>query len=212
MTTAKQTMSDAWFVRIDGSHDFLKTQLNGFKGKIDTKRIFGIYHTGDRNDNPHCHFVIQTTGQVQKQSFALRCKNTFNIEKRSQYSVNVWDGNIEAIAYMFHEEGASELVRMGFTDEEIKQAKAINESVQKVVNVNKQKASGKLVEKALEEFKDKDVVRYDVLIFMLKQIQEGNNYHPGEGRLKMFVEEVMVRRTSDLEGYAYELERRLWRD
>lgn len=211
MATAKQTMGNAWFVRVDGAKEFLKTKLNEFRGKLDTKKLYGVYHTGDKHDNPHCHFVIETSSTVQKQSFALRCKTLFGIEKRSQYSVNVWDGKIEAIAYMFHEDGAEELARLGVTDEEIDEAKKINESTKKVVAVNKQKASGKLVEKALEAFPE-EPTRREVLMFMLKEIRDGNNYHPGEGRLKMFVEEVMVRRTGDLEWYAEQLERRLWRD
>lgn len=212
---AKSEYSDKWFVRVDGNQEFLVEKLKKLSECLDTKALIAAYHLGEKQDNPHCHFAIEC-GSTQKQSFAKRMKALFGIEKRSQYAVDVWDGNrvAGAVAYLFHESAAKIITNVGFTDEELTLAKQACEATQKVVNVNKQKASGKLVEKALEQFKNQEVDRSDILLYMLKEIRDGGAYYPGEYRLKSFVEEVMVKRLGDRElaRYARQLEERLWRE
>lgn len=212
---AKTQVSDKWFVRIDGNEEWLRPKLNTMAHWIDTQAILGVHHLGDSKENPHCHFVIHTSS-TQKQSFALRVKKLFDIEKRSQYAVDVWDGVkvAGAVAYMFHEEDRPILVSRGFTEEEISLAKASHKATEKVVAVNKAKASGKLVEKALAHFEKQEVDKTTVLQYMLEEIQNGGSYYPGEYRLKSFVEEVMVRRLTsrELPRYARQLAERLWRE
>lgn len=212
---AKSLKSDKWFVRVDGNEEWLKTKLNIIAHWIDTQAIFGIYHLGDKEENPHCHFVIHTS-TTQKQSFALRIKNLFDIEKRTQYAIDVWDGVKVggAVAYMFHEKDRPILVSRGFTEEEISLAQAAHQATEKVVDINKKKSSGKLVDKALAHFENQEVERIDILQYMLKEIHSGGSYYPGEYRLKSFVEEVMVRRLDPrgLARYAREMEQRLWRE
>lgn len=213
---AKSIVSDKWFVRVDGNEEFLTQKLKILADCLDTKVLHGLFHLGERRDNSHTHFVIQTSPS-QKQSFAVRIKKLFDIVKKNDYAIEIWDGIPDggAVSYMYHEENAKVLFSKGISQEEIDRAIALNKKVQEVVSVNKKRASGKLVEKALEHFDfNSQPERREVLLFMLKEINKGDSYHPGEFRLKSFVEEVIIKKSnaSELEEYARLCEARMWRD
>lgn len=209
---SKSQKSNLWFLRVDGSNEFLTQKFRELSQSPDTLELLSVFHLGEKGEHPHAHAVIATLSTTQKQSFAIRLKKLFDVEKRHQYALDVWDGDKVkgATSYMFHEKDAPILCNKGFTEEQIKEARVISAEVQKVVERNKEKASGRLVERALaEEGLD---TRLDILTWMLTQIKEGQAYHPGEYKLKQFVEEVEIRRTTDIRDYAIELSRRLWRD
>lgn len=208
---SKSVKGNAWFIRVDGNLEFLTQKCNELASNVDTVDMLAVFHKGEKGDNPHAHIVIVTFSIVQKQSFALRIKSLFSIDKRTQYAIDVWDGDKEkgASSYLWHESDAKLIVKKNFTEENIARQKELCVEVQKVVARNKEKASARLVERALTEDLDS---RYDILLWMLKQIKEGQAYHPGEYKLKQFVEEVMIRKTGNISNYAMELERRLWRD
>lgn len=216
-TPASRVKSNLWFVRVDGAEEHLKAKCKQLSGCIDVRAMLAAYHTGKSKENPHCHFVIEIANEVQKQSFAIRIKTCFGIEKKTQYSLNVWDGkrDIGAVSYLYHEEDAKILTNVGFTDEELALAKQANSAVQAVVAINAERASGKLVNRALDKFgKEQHVSRKDILLFMLTEIQQGLSYHPGQYRLKQMVEEVEIKRANpdELEQMAEVWEKNLWRE
>lgn len=203
---AKSVKSNLWFIRIDGQKEHLQQKCLELSRGIDTISLLAFYHVGGNKENPHCHICIETNVQIQKQSFAIRIKSLFGIEKKSQYAIQPWDGNRTsgAVSYMFHEDTAELLCNRGFTEPELQSARQSNDAVQRVVAINKEKASHKLVEKAYE-YAMKDVKRFDafkILSFMLCEIKEGNNYHPGDYMLKRYLEEIEVRMCNDIEGLA----------
>lgn len=213
---AKTERSKFWFVRVDGSKEFLEQKCGELSRSIDVEAMLATYHTGATKENPHTHFVIELKTEPQKQSFQKRIKQLFGIEKRSQYAVEVWDGNKRggASSYLFHESEAPTICCFHFSSEDVERCKEVNEEHQKVVNINKQKASTKLVDKAVEEFTgQKQVRKEDILLFMITKIHRGENYHPGEYKLKQFVEEVEIKIAdeNDLENIASNLAFRLWR-
>lgn len=200
MVATKSIRSKYWFVRIDGSKQFLRQKCEELSQQIDTVAMLSAYHVGDKKDNPHCHFVIELASEPQKQSFAVRLKGLFAIEKKTQYALDVWDGNrgAGACSYLFHEEfsqeGSGIICNKGFTDEELADARAANDAVQRVVKVNKEKASTKFVERALKEFEnDPYVSSRDLLEFMMTECRDGNLYWPGTFRARQMIEEVQVK-------------------
>ena len=92
---------------------------------------------------------------LQKQSVDLRLKKLFDVNGNKEYSSKIWDGNIDgegAGSYLFHEDDYTDediLANKGYGSEKIDKLKAINKKVKEVVAINKQKASTKLVDKAL---------------------------------------------------------------
>lgn len=212
---SKSTKSNKWFVRIDGNQEHLTNKLKALSTAIDTIAILGAFHLGSKKENPHCHFVIETASLIQKQSFAIRIKDLFVITKRSEYALNVWDGErgTGAVSYLFHETDAKILVNKGFTDGDIERAKLANDAVQRVVAINKEKASQKLVDKTYEYLTENKMSysHFESIRFMLNEIKKGNNYHPGEYMLKKYCEEIEVRMSENLDDLTQNVIMRLWR-
>jgi len=185
--------SSNWFVRVDGNHEFLTTKLKAIDW-IDVKTLLGFLHQGDTKENPHTHFVISLSSELQKQSFDKRIKVLFNITKKSEYSSKVWDGGNEAIAYMFHED-TEPVVNKGVLASTLVQAKEHNKVLQKVIAVNKEKTSGKLLDKILEKV-DKDNTLEEIAEVALDLIYEGSVYHPGDFKLKSVISDAYIKTRS----------------
>lgn len=213
---SKATKSNLWFARFDGEKEWLKARLTSLAGCIDIVEILGVYHQGDKKNNPHTHFVFQSSNKIQKQSMAIRLKKLFGLEDKSRdYSLDVWDGDKEkgATGYLFHEAEAEVLVNKGFSEANMANAKLANEAVQRVVALNKEKTSKRLVDKALEHFSAQRPSRQELLCFFARRIREGENHYPGDFMLKRYVEEVELRLKDDNEigRWAWALENNLWR-
>lgn len=219
MVTAKSTRSAFWFVRVDGPESFLRQKCEALASQIGVKAMLAAYHEGDRKENPHCHFVIEIDSNPQKQTFALRIKSLFEITNKNNYSLEVWDGKrgAGACSYLFHEENPSILVNRGFTEQDILEATTANAAVQRVVRMNREKASTRLPDQAVAHFENlrvnSEVLRHDIMVFMLKRIKSGENHHPGSYLLKKYVEEVELRLldANEIEEYAAHLINNLWR-
>lgn len=213
---AKSLRSKCWFVRSDGTEEYLRQKCGELARWIDVEAVLAVYHIGGSKENPHCHAVINMTSELQKQSFDKRIKLLFGIEKRSQYSTKHWDGvrDAGASSYIFHEEDAKILVAKNWSEAELDAAKATNAAVQKVVAVNKERSSTKLVDKAVEYFSSSKPTRGEVLRYMLKECRDGGSYYPGSYNLKKYVEEVVLKLTdgTDFEYFAAEMEAQLWRN
>lgn len=218
MVATKATRSSNWWVRLDGPEEFLRQKCGELSQALDTVAMLAAFHKGKRGENPHCHIVITVSSEIQKQSFAVRLKKMFDITKPSQYSLDVWDGERGkgAVSYLFHEPDEKILANKGFTDKEIMDGREANAAVQAVVALNKEKASHKLVERALLEFKDeKDTwcIRTRILRFMVELCKKGEVYWPGSFLIKKYVEEVEIQLMDgdDLDQYVADLEKNLWR-
>lgn len=184
-----------WFVRVDGNKDDLTNMCKEVKGWIDTKRMLSLYHTGETKENPHIHFVIELTSEIQKQSFDIRIKKVFKIEKKSQYSTKVWDGEQSACSYMFHESPHNIICNKDFTSEELDKFKELNESIQKVVELNKSRAPGRQVDRVVEEFRGDPIkpTRKDIFVKFMEKIRNGEMYEPGDYQITKYVEEAYMK-------------------
>lgn len=208
-----RVVSDKWFVRVDGPESFLATKCRELSGWIDADKVFGVYHTGKTKENPHCHMLIAMTSILQKQSFDVRIKKLFEIDKKTQYSTKVWDGNYGegAGSYLYHEsDDPPILVNKGFTELHIQGFKDANALVQRVMAQANEKANTKLIEKALAEFSttsmdNNKILEWEVFKYMLQCIKNGENYHPGEFNLMKYVAEVVLRLSNaqQFEDYAW---------
>lgn len=204
-----------WFVRVDGSAESLKEKCKSFSGQIDAVRMLSLFHMGETKENPHCHFVIELSSEIQKQSFDVRLKKTFDIEKRSQFSSKVWDGHESACGYMFHESPHNIICNKGFTSEEISRFIKINEDTQKVVDINKSRAPGRQVDRIVTEFNGEEPpTRYAIFKVVMQKIRDGEMYEPGDFQLPKIVEEIYGK-TRDARGWVDYVEdryRKLFRD
>lgn len=210
----KADKSCKWFVRVDVSKDGGIACAGMMLQWIDMKRLLMIHHMGEKKDNPHVHFVIELSSELQKQSLDTRMKKVFIVEKKSQYSSKIWDGGDEACGYMFHEPDCVICHNKGFTEDEIARFRILNESVQKVIAVNKEKASCRAPDRAIEHFAGSSPSRREVLEYYVTQIREGLMYEPGDFQMARYIEEVIVKVTAkeDLDWYVDTRLRRIFRD
>jgi len=212
--TGKSAVSSSWFCRVDGDESVLRPKITEFLAKIDIVKMLCVHHTGSKKANPHVHFVVTIANPVQKQSFAVRVKNHFGVVDRS-YALDLWDGEHmgKCITYMFHEEAAPILCVKGWSPAEITEAQRQGKAISDAVTESKEKASQKLVERALQAFGEKSPEKYDILLFMIKEIHAKTAYHPGEFKLKTYVEEVYIKLLpgNRVAEYAFQLYNNLWR-
>lgn len=219
MVASKSVRSKLWFVRLDGPEEHLRQKCGDLSQSLDTVAMIAAFHKGNRGENPHCHICIEIQSEIQKQSFAERLKKLFGIVAKSQYALDVWDGNRGkgAVSYLFHEDGAPIFVRKGFTEEDLLRAREANEAVQAVVNVNKERASNKLVDRALDQFSGAVYrldLKVDILKWMLQECREGRSYYPGSFMLKKYVEEVELKCVGDddMDMFVGRVYSQLWRN
>lgn len=196
--------SNAWFVRVTAPMEFLKSKVTGLIGALEAPiKLLAVYHEGDSKENPHCHFVVLYQKEVQKQSIDVKYKKHFGVSG-NQYSSKPWDGRDEACAYMFHESDdiSRILANKGFTDEDIERFKEMNRVSQKVQEINKEKASGRVVNKIIA-IANESWTKHDILNEMFKRIREGDMYEPGDFMLKRYVEEIYLKLRPDDEWEDY---------
>jgi len=139
-------------VRVDAL-DGYADKLPMLKSCQDYKSMVAVRHNGTTKENPHYHLVIQTT--VAAQAFRVRMRKIFDQGKGNGHmSIKPWDGCIDAISYLFHEdENAVLLVQHNVSDETVAQAKARNKEVAALVQASKSKAAWQLEGIVLEQAK-----------------------------------------------------------
>lgn len=118
----------------------------------DYEWVAGMTHKGDRKDpNPHHHFVIKTA--VPDGTIRKRMKLIFNKGKGNGHmSIKKWDGNQDAVSYLFHEDPDAPLTfRKGISDEYILDSRNRNKRVQVEVAKAKGNASWTLEQDVWEQ-------------------------------------------------------------
>lgn len=221
MPPAVRVISDKWFVRADGPESFLRQKCRELQSWIDVLTCHGVYHAGtSKKENPHTHIIMTMSSTLQKQSFDIRIKKLFEVVDRNAYSTKAWDGAMGegAGSYLYHESNDSPvLCNKGFDETAIDGFKTANASVQRMVAINNEKANTKLVGLALEEFKDSEwnagSLEFEIFKYMLKRTKDGDNYHPGEWKLKAYVQEVHLRLCPDsrFDDFAYSKYEKIFR-
>jgi len=101
-----------------------------------------------------------------------------------------------------------------FTEEELNRFRAVNESVQKVIEINKSKASCRAPDRAIEYFKNESPSRRDVLELFITWIRAGEMYETGDYQMAKYIEEVIIKTTAqeDLSWYVDSRLKRIFRD
>jgi len=112
--------------------------------------VVAVRHGGKTNENPHYHLVIKTS--ILPQAFRKRMKLLFPEGKGNQHmSIKPYDGAIEAVSYLFHEDpDAQLLVQHGVSDDYITKARTVNQKVRVMVQEAKERASWKLEDDVFE--------------------------------------------------------------
>jgi len=176
--------------------------LEGYAEKItllqavtDYVSIVAMRHKGASGENPHYHLVIRT--DTKQQAFRVRMKKVFDLGSGNEHmSIKNWDGNIDAIAYLFHEDpqGTPHLIS-NVSPETIEKARQRNLEVTQKVAVAKEKASWKIEEEMMKIYAAKKIspdqytIAKDILLFALRN----DKYPPNDFLLKSMVTKIEFR-------------------
>jgi len=192
--------SAQWFVRVDGEPDVLRPKVKGFAEHVDNVDILAVSHTGRGKENPHCHFLVSIRSPIQKQSMAIRIKSHFEVVNRG-YALAVWDGKkLEegASTYLFHEPNAHILFSRGWSDSDLKEVQRLGGIVRQAVEKEKEKASTKLIDRALKHFEGGNPDKFQIFAYMMEEVASKKAYWPGTFKIKQYVEEVEIKLSQNL--------------
>lgn len=196
-------VSDKWFIRITLPWEAIDLLIkNNPMVFLDHKRQLVVSHLGTKTEKQHVHCLVELSEPLQKQSVDKRYKKLFGVSG-ADYSSKQWDGDMGAGAgsYLFHDSLATVMVNKGFTDEQITEFQRLNADIQKVVEVNKQRASGRCVERVLKQIGDEHWTRHQIATQLINDIHDGVMYEPGDYVLKRYIEEIYMKQ---LKGTQYD--------
>lgn len=161
----------------------------------DYESIVGIKHRGKGGENQHYHLVVAT--KVRDQAFRVRLRKIFDQGKGNEHmSIKAWDGKIDAIAYLFHEDPEGPLhIQYNVSDKTIEEARVMNREVLEKVAIAKEKASWKIEEELYLHYKMTDqtpgiyCITRDIVLYALRH----DKYVPNDFLLKAMAYKLQFR-------------------
>jgi len=193
-------VSRNWFVRVTGPQEFLIQKLQLLS--VEMEKGLAVYHTGEKGENPHTHFVCTTSKELQKQSWDKKLKAVFSVSGNGMYSSKVWDGNLTdegAGTYLFHEDPDTTPVILckNISTNEIENLKDIARKVNKVIACNKEKAETKIPQKIMVRWQEAGKPRWtdeDIVRAVCQMTTAGECYLPKtDWQWKAYIEETRLK-------------------
>lgn len=184
-----------WFIRITAPWEHIRSKMATIKGWIDYEGMMVGYHHGDKRGAPHAHICLSLKTELQKQSVDTRFKKLYDVSG-STYSSKPWDGDKKAMSYLYHDPKGEVVNEMGLTESELAELTNLNTEIQKVVEVNKGRASHKVVEYVLAQA-NSGWSRYDIGECILRAVAQGEFYDPGDFALERYINEIELKLNKD---------------
>lgn len=165
----------------------------------DYDAVLAVRHVGSKKENTHYHIVIRTN--VKAQALRVRLRKLFpDGSGNGHMSIKHWDGDDRALSYLFHElepeETATLLANKGFSDQRLSELRAQNDSIKKLVEASKGKASWTLEEDVYQDLKkDPNMLRHDSAIgteILYKALRLGK-YPPQPWLVRAMVARIQFR-------------------
>lgn len=184
-----------WYIRITAPWEHIENKVKEMKGWVDYTGSFIGYHTGDKTKKQHAHVALKISSELQKQSLDTRMKKLFGVE-RSDYSSKPWDGEDDALAYMYHDKEAKIDNDLKLTAEQIESLKARNNDIQKIVAKAKEQASNRVVDHVLTKIREaggESWTEYEIGYAIQKAIHQGLFYDPGDFVLERYINEILCK-------------------
>lgn len=198
-----------YFIRLqqlEGYADLLRT----FVEQSDYPKVYALAHKGEKSDpNPHWHIALTTT--VKEKAFRKRMNAVFNKGKGNGHcSIKQWDGKLEAMSYMFHEEDdmGKPFINKGYTEEDTKLFKKMNKEVKVLVEKAKQKAAWKLEEKVIKYYElnpnaNGYYSEFEVGYKFWELALQNDMYPPNDWLLKSMVAKVIYKLSNNVDKHYF---------
>jgi len=184
---------DGYCVRVQALDDYKQRVYNlSVLPTTDYQSMIAVKHLGKNKENEHYHFVIKTN--IRDQAFRVRMRKVFDKGKGNEHmSIKTWDGNIDAISYLFHEDENAEIIaRKNVSDETIVKAKERNAEVQQKIAKAKTRASWTIEEELLQHYRRTGVkpttytIAKDIVLHALRL----DKYVPNDFQLKAMASKI----------------------
>lgn len=205
MGKAQTTTSSLWFIRITAPHEHCENKVKEVREWIDFSGAMVGYHVGAKTEKPHIHIALSIKSPLQQQSLGTRIRKTFGVKGAGEYSIKVWDGNPNALSYLYHDvEGKVVDYGFKFSEEFIARLKETNSIIQEQVKQAKEKAGFKVVEYVLDkiaeqkatEGKDKRWTRTQICECIVEAVYNKQFYYPGDFAMGKYIMEIEIKQTA----------------
>lgn len=169
------------------------------------KRCIRIHHMGKCRNNPHWHFLIETTEErhIKREALAYDLNKVFTKSKGNKHiSTKYWDNNIKAKSYLFHEGTEPDMIK-GFTEEELEDARELNRQTQEKF---KQNAPAKIVHDCSEYFKEKGVAEPTnkmIFDYIFDRLRDNGNWLPNKYQFERYAHRIQANVRPDPEWGSY---------
>lgn len=187
--------SKMWYIRITAPWEHIQVKVKEMKGWVDYVGCFIGYHVGDKTKKRHCHIALKISSELQKQSLDTRMKKLFGVE-RSDYSSKPWDGEDDALAYMYHDPSGEIDNSLGLSSEQVEKLRSRNADIQKIVSKAKEQASNRVVDYVLGKISEAGAEPWtadEIGYAIQKAIYQGLFYDPGDFVLERYINEILCK-------------------
>lgn len=204
MGKSQQVASALWFIRITAPHEHCEAKITNVREWIDFSGAMVGYHIGAKTEKPHIHIALSIKSPVQQQSMGSRIRKVFGVKGASEYSIKVWDGNPNALSYLYHDaEGKVVDYGFNFTPEFITRLKETNTIIQEQVKQAKEKAGFKVVDYVMDkiaEDREKNEsehlwTKQEICECIIEAVYNKQFYYPGDFALGKYIMEIEIKQT-----------------
>lgn len=204
MGKGQKVASSMWFIRVTAPWEHCSAKMAEVRGWVDFSGAVVGYHVGEKTEKPHIHIAVSIKSTVQQQSMGTRIRKAFGVKGAGEYSIKEWDGNTNALSYLYHDpEGKVEDYGFGLTAEFIDRLKTSNAIIQEQVKQAKEKAGFKVVEYVLDKIKDDRETnmsehlwtRQEICECIIEAVYNKQFYYPGDFALGKYIMEIEIKQT-----------------
>lgn len=164
-------------------------------------RTIRVHHTGKKKDNSHYHLLI--TCDYKHQAIRAEFKKHFILARGNKHlSIKVWDGDIKAVAYLFHEGTEPDLIK-NFTPDEIALASVINSQIQMKIKKN---SPAQIIQDCTDYFINKgdfEPHRVEVFQYVFLRLKLNGDFLPNKFQYDRWAMRIQanVRSGKEYQGY-----------
>ena len=186
--------SKQWYIRITAPWEHIENKVKLMREWLDFEDYMMGLHIGGKTGKPHAHIALKMKSDLQKQSLDVRIKKLFGVE-RSDYSSKVWDGDLKALSYMYHDPAGRVIVGFGLTEAQVNDLQRMNAVAQEIVAEAKEKASYKVVQYVLDKIKESGCkwTVYEIGWEIQKGVYSGRFHEPGDFTFERYVNEILCK-------------------
>lgn len=167
-------------------------------------RLIRVHHLGKQRNNPHWHFCVECEHKQDALRKAMNRK--FDLGKGNKHiSIKAWDGELKAVAYMFHEGTEPDLIH-GFDVQEIETARQINITTQKRIKDN---APTSIVQEASEYFIENENTNPNmrqIFDFIYDRLRANGNWLPNRFQFERWAMRIQANIRNDRQWSSYKEE------